>query len=261
MPGARWPRARLVDGCIECPWHFSRYRPDRRPRHDGARPSTTSRATRSAPPRAAATRSAGRRRRSVAVERSAGRSTDGRGIIDGCRPWSSRIRRSSCSSGRPARASRRSPRACSRPTRSSRPTRCAPSCPVTRPTRRASSCRVPHPVIGPSTRRLGDGRLDRRRRDERRGRRAPTARSNGPHGQGSRRGDRARPRPPTTSWPRTPRDDGSSTPTSSSGTWRRSGDGRRRAAGAEGFDPIVMLRRPIEAAGLIVVRGGPGASA
>ena len=35
---------------------------------------------------------------------------------------------------------------------------------------------------------------------------------------------------------------------------------KKKPVTANGFDPIVILRSPIEAAELIVVRGGPGAS-
>ena len=86
----------IVDGCVECPWHALALPVERRARPAGADASTTSRATRSAPQRAAATRCAAARSRRTRREPAS------------CRRWSCPTRASSSSSARPARGSPRS---------------------------------------------------------------------------------------------------------------------------------------------------------
>ena len=119
-PADRSTRARSrPDGCIECPWHASRFRLDGwrpAPGPDGLRPA----GLRGPVDRDGATRS-------VVSHAPARRRT-------GCQTSPSRIRSSSCSSGRPGQASPRSPVACSPPTRSCRPMPSAQPSPATRRT-------------------------------------------------------------------------------------------------------------------------------
>ena len=162
----------VVDGCIECPWHGSRFRLDRRARQaraHGLRPAELR-----------GPRRRGRRLRGSpsATRPDARNATAGAASSTRCRSSPSRIRQLVLSSGRPARASRPSRLVSSRRTRSCHPTPSAPSSSGDEADQRASrvAFRILHRTV---ERRLAARAADGRRRHERRVDRPATAARSG----------------------------------------------------------------------------------